>query len=153
MARPPSIVRFEQLYLASIAVWLFTTVSFWSLNRRALETSSQYAANPSAQSAMAGLMIGTASVVLAASLLFWWLAARRAHAAGKWMILATEAVGALLALYAIYGLFRGAAPNTANLVLNLLATGLAVAAALMLLRPDANAWFAEGRGEPEGPQL
>ncbi len=149
MTRPPSIVRFEQLYLASIAIWLLTTLGFWSVNRHMIEANPQTAANPQMQSFALTLMVVSAAVVLGASLLFWWLAARKGSPVGKWLVVVTEAIGILFALYALYLLVSGAAPNVLNAVGNLLSTALAVAAAALLFRPDANVWFADGRGEAE----
>lgn len=149
MTRPPSIVRFEQLYLGSIAVWLLTTLGFWSLNRKLIEENPQTAANPQMQSFALTLMVATAVIVLAVSVLLWWLAARRASPVGKWLVVATEALGVLLALYSLYLLATGAAPNVVNALGNLISTALAASAALLLFRPDAKAWFADGRGEGE----
>ena len=149
MNRPPSIVRFEQLYLGSIAIWLLTTLGFWSVNRRMIEANPQYAANPQMQSFAATLMVVSAAVVLAASVLFWWLTARKASPVGKWLVVVTEAIGVLFAVYALYLLATGGAPNALNAIGNLVSTALAVGAAVMLFRPDANAWFAAGRGGAE----
>jgi hypothetical protein len=142
MNRPPSILNFERLYLASIAVYVLGTILFWGQAREAALAAPQVQAAPAIATMVPGIMIGSLLLIVLASLLFWWLVARARSVVGKWLVVVTEAFGVLYALYLLIGLASGAA-MTGSIVVSLLATVLAAAAAVMLFRADATAWLNE----------
>ncbi len=144
MLRPASIINFERLYLGSFVLWAINTFASWSTMRAMIANNPQVAANPMAGSVM-GSMLGTSAIITAAvSLLLWWLVARKASVVGKWMVVVTEGIGALLALFSLVALATGKAPSMLLGLSSLVATGLAIAAAVMLFRPDARAFLGEG---------
>ena len=150
MPRPPSIILFERLYLGSLVVFLLGTAAFWSrtqaIAQEKIAAMPQAQANSAIGSIMTGTMAGTVVLVAAVSVLFWWLVARQRSAVGKWLVVATEVLGALSALSAIFTLVRGTNPNPPGAIVQLVATLLAIAAAVLLFRPDTRPWFGEDAG-------
>ena len=145
MTRPASIIRFEQLYLASFALWAINALANWSTARATLVNNPQIGANPG-MAGMVGGMLGVGAVIVAGvSLLLWWLVARKASVVGKWLVVVTEGLGVLFALFGLLALVSGRAPSALLAISGLVATALAVAAAVMLFRPDADAWLSDGR--------
>lgn len=126
--RPASIIRFEQLYLASIALA--------AVNSALLLSPAAGYAPPGEASGL----IGFVATSLAVSLLLWFFAARRASRIAKWLMVALFVLGAA-GLPAILS----AGPLDIPAVLTVVTWGLQAAAIWMLFRPDAAAWF-KGRG-------
>jgi hypothetical protein len=134
--RPASIIRFDQLYLASLALGL---VNF-ALN---YETAlAQWDANPArselSDAASHAFMFSILGVSMAFSLLLWWLASRKANNAARWILALFAALGVLsllvtLADMPIYGQVLAVGINLVQ-----------VAAAWFLFHPDAAAWFRHG---------
>lgn len=134
MIRPPSIVRFDYFYLGAWAIGLVNTTTAFS----------RYQAMPQMQQANA--MIGswylptTIAVGLLIPLLLWYFVARRASVVAKWIVV----VFAALALFGILtSLLMASYAGGVSLLLGIIACGLQVAAASLLFKPDAKAWFGE----------
>jgi hypothetical protein len=135
MQRPASINTFERLYLAGLALSLVGWIVDWPLMQARL------AANP--QFAQFGWMPAVMMVLsITVSLLLWYFAARRGSVVAKWIVVVFAAVVALLFLINLPAALGGAT-GAASLVLSVATTGLRVAAAAMLFRADARAWFGE----------
>lgn len=150
LPRPASIVAFERLYLGSLLLYIVVTAVFWTRTRETMLTMPQMRANPDVAGIIGPIMIGSFAVTVGVALLFWWLVARKHSVAGKWLVVVTEAIGALFAIFALLRLVQGTADSTVGSALSLLVAGLAIAAAVMLFRPDARAWFGED-AVAEGP--
>lgn len=153
MEKPSSIRMFGALYLGSLALWAANTALFWSRAQAIMAQSPQIRANPQVAAVIGPIMIGALVVTAACTLLFWFLVVRLRSVVGKWLVAATEAIGALFAAFAILKLVGGRVPATPSILIGLVVTGLAVAAAAMLFRPDAAAWFAtpDGGDDAGGP--
>ena len=149
MPRPPSIIAFERLYLASLLLYIVVTAVFWSRTRETMLTMPQMQANPDMAGFVDAIMIGSFAVTVGVALLFWWLVARARSVAGKWLVVVTEAIGAVFAVFALLRLVQGVADSAVGSAVSLLVTGLAIAAAVMLFRPDARAWFGEDTAAEE----
>ena len=143
MSRPPSILLFERLYLGSTALYLINAVLFWAGAREAMLMTPQVSANPAIARLIPGIMVGSLALSVGLSLLFWFLVARRGSMAGKWLVVVTEGLGACAALLAIVRLLRGA-PFGISIALGFIATAMAIAAAALLFRPDAQRWLGAG---------
>lgn len=143
MERPPSIVAFERLYLGSIAVYIVNAVIFWTANREMMNMMGRVRATPGLADLISPIMIVALLATVLVSVLFWYLVVRKRHVAGKWLVVVTEAIGAVLALLALGRLVGGTAPNPASILLGLVSTALAIAAAIVLFRPDARTWLGE----------
>jgi len=133
--RPKSIVMFERLFLASLAMGLFVLALGYEDMMAAL------ANEPTFQKAGvgAGFVIGLLAVVYAVYLLLWYLTARQGVNAAKWIVVVLTVLDALAALRALAG------PWDAMLLLSLAARALAVAAVVYLFQPDAVAWLTRAK--------
>ena len=133
--RPQSIVLFERLFLASLAVDAIFTAVTYDESVRAL------AADPQMQQLGlgGGFVIGLVVARLAFYLLLWFLIARKAVNAAKWILVVCAAIGVATMLpvltHASYG--------TATLA-SLAAELLELAAIVFLFRADATAWLKGG---------
>ena len=138
---PPSIRRFAQLWFASTALWAVGTRLAWNRTQKTLEIDPRtIPVAPYAQPVNVAL-------VLLATILLWWLVARRASLLGKWLVMAVAAWSALRVLLTLFTLATSANPHPLSQGSFLLAAALAVASAAMLFRPDARAWFGEHDAE------
>lgn len=146
MPRPPSIKRFELFWWGSTLFWAAATRLAWDRNQGKLLADAR-----TRQVAEWGqwFWIGVTLVLTA---LFWWLVARRASAAGKWLVTAWAGLGALLAVLRLFGLTTGRTFHPLSDTAFLLTAALSLAAAAALFRDDARAWFGEvedaGEEEP-----
>lgn len=138
--RPPAIVAFERLYLGSTLLYVIVSAVFWSQTR---ELMLAFQGAQGVAGMITGIMVVTLLITLGASLLLWWLVARQRSVVGKWLVVATEVIGVIGGLFALLRLIQGSTPNAAQSAMTLVVTALAVAAAAMLFRADARAWFGE----------
>ena len=137
--RPKSIVRFEQAYLASIAMWGLNTALGWGKQIRMIE--SGFAKMPEMVPLGRALLIGFTLFALCLWLLLWYFTARQASEVTKWI------VTAFFALSAVWLPFTLAGFETTGLLpvaLNIVTFALTAAAVWMLFRPDAASWFNAG---------
>lgn len=134
--RPVSIVRFDRLYLASIAIGLIGNIVEWPVTMARLTENPETAALGSGAAIAAGGMIVTGVLI---ALLLWFFAARRASNVARWIVAVFTAfsVGSLL-----IGFTGGAVILDAGGIIRLVAVTLQAAATIFLFRPDAAAWFA-----------
>ncbi|KQM85278.1 hypothetical protein ASE67_12630 [Sphingomonas sp. Leaf23] len=134
--RPSSIIRFDRLYLASIAVGLIGNVIEWPLTMARLAENPDTAALGSTATVAAGGMIAVGVLI---ALLLWFFIAQRGSTVAKWILVAFTvfAIGSLAV-----GFSSGAVILDAGGILRLVAVALQTAAVVFLFRPDAAAWFA-----------
>ncbi len=130
--RPNSIILFERLYLASLAIGLVNIVS--SFDR----TVAQFQANPAvAQLGWGGgTVMALSAFGIGISLLLWYFIARSPSAIAKWILVIFTALG-LLGLPGQLASSGGMA-----LALLVLVNLLQLAAVVMLFRADTKPWFA-----------
>jgi hypothetical protein len=141
MTRPPSIVRFERLWFASLAAWSVGTLLAWERTQNSLVGNAQSAPIAGwAQPAYAGMIVTIA-------LIQWYFVARRPMPVVKWLVAAMAAIGGLRALFTLYAVLTARYPHPWSRGSFILAALLAVLAAAALFRADARAWF--GEDEPE----
>lgn len=137
MDRPPSIKQFERLWWAATVLWGVGTWLAWERTSNALNANPQTAR-------VAGLALwGNVGLVLAITLLLWWLAARRGSAIGKWLVVAAAAMSGVRVLILLFGLISGANLHPLSQGAFVLAAVLTVWSAVMLFRDDARPWFGE----------
>ncbi|SEK55611.1 hypothetical protein SAMN05216382_0639 [Sphingomonas palmae] len=135
MQRPASIITFERLYLSGFALSLVSWVVDWPAMQAKL------AANPQTKPFgwMLFVMLG---LNIAITLLLWFFTARRASVVAKWIVVVLAGLSALRFLFNLPAALGGAM-GAPSLILSVLTTALGVAAAAMLFRFDARAWFGE----------
>lgn len=130
--RPASIVQFERIFLASLAVRL--------LGDGIAIGASLKAAKAAALTTQFGLsaVLGVLVLVYAAMLALWYFAARRQSVIAKWLISIWFVVAACTTALS---LFRGGFGFDLGSVLGLLTFLLLGWSVSYLFKPDADAWF------------
>lgn len=142
MTKPPSIARFEQFYWASVILGLINTALNWKTSQALL------AANPMLANATWFLPVSQL-IGLAISVTVWFFIVRRPSVVAKWVQVVFAAFGVFGLLSALVMVGMGRAPVGIQVVLGLIANILYIAAAVMLFKPDAKAWFGEGLDEDD----
>lgn len=135
MTRPPSIVRFERLYLASFVLGIASRLLGW--NTVALRLAGDPRTAPFTWILPVSLVLG-----VAISLLLWYFAARRASVVAKWIIVVLTGFAMLRFVLNLPAMTRGVLP-LADVLVSTAAVLLGVAAAVQLFRADARSWFGE----------
>lgn len=141
--RPSSIVRFDRLYLASIAIGLIGNILEWPITMARLAENPDTAALGSSAAVAAGGMIAVGVLI---ALLLWFFIAQRASTVAKWILVVFTvfAVGSLL-----LGFSSGAVILDTGGIVRIVAVALQAVAVFFLFRPDAAAWFAPAALEDE----
>ena len=132
--RPKSIVNFERLVLASVALSILGSVLGW-------EQASTVAADAGLGT---GYLIGVAAFTLLLSLLLLWFISRKASPIAKWIYVVFTGLGLVLGLVGIGQLFENGGVSAG---ITLVSYVLSAVSLWFLFRPDATAWFNDGRGE------
>ncbi len=129
--RPPSILMFERLFLASLAVSVVSIVIGFDA------MVDQLAREPgtAALGFGGGFLAGTIAVGMAISLLLWFLIAHKASNVAKWILIVLAAFG-LISIPAML-----TAPWDTTVLLGLTSYAFEIAALIFLFRDDASAWF------------
>jgi hypothetical protein len=134
--RPASIVRFERLYLASFAVSLVGWAFSWQ------QTVDRLALDP--KTANYGWLLPSALLLSCAiTLALWYLVARRASLAAKWVVTILTGLAAVRFAINLMVVAHGKVPVVA-LLLSATILALSIAAVVHLFRDDARLWFGEG---------
>ena len=133
--RPASIVMFERLFLASLAL----SVASFFINYESMLRDLETQPGLSELGLGSGFAIGSMAVGLAIFLLLWFFIARKASSVAKWILVVLLAFSAI----SLPGMIM--APWDLGVVLALAVYALEIAAVVYLFRADAVAWF---RGEP-----
>ncbi|WP_137787921.1 hypothetical protein [Sphingomonas sp. 3P27F8] len=134
MRRPPSILRYEQLYLASFVLGLAASAVNWK-GRTAQLSASPALAN------LQWLAPASLAVGIVISLTLWYFTARSPSLAAKWVVVVFAALSVLGIAGNVFTLLKGG-PLFAVL-LGIVVSALYIAAAALLFRPDARLWFGE----------
>ncbi len=135
MQRPPSIVRYEQLYLGSFILGLVVSAVSWQ------GRAAQLSANP-ALGNLQWVMPVALVVGIVISITLWYFTARNPSIAAKWVVTVFAALSLLGIARNLYALVSGTVPLLSTLFA-ILVSVLYVAAAVMLFKPDAKLWFGE----------
>lgn len=131
--RPKSIVTFERIVLTIIAIGIVN----------GLLSREQTAATAADAGMGPGVVLGIQIFGIAVNLLLMWFIARKASPVAKWIYVVLTALGLVAGLAGVGKLFEG---NTVAAVLTVVTFALSAFSLYLLFRPDANAWFNDGRG-------
>lgn len=138
MERPKSVVTFERVFWASVAVGLIGGILGWN---DVLET---YQREPSiaAMGFGNGFLIAIWCISLALQLLFWYLIARKGSNVMRWIYVVLMGFGIISALATIG---NPDMPGGISQIASLGSTALTAVAIFFLFRPDASDWFTKKR--------
>ncbi|MES2441621.1 MAG: hypothetical protein V4574_02230 [Pseudomonadota bacterium] len=131
--RPASIVQFERLYLAAMALGILVTILTWDAAVTALHANPQLTAVGPA--VLACIIVAIQAAVLA----LWYFAARRRSVVAKWIISIWFVYSTVTMALA---LFRFGVRLDLVTVLSWASYLLRAWSVSYLFRPDAEAWFA-----------
>jgi hypothetical protein len=154
--RPASIIQFERLYLASLAVVIIQSVAAYFVMREAFGRLPAGADVPGMGGMLSGIMIGSIIFGLLLSvgipLLLMWLASRKRIEVAKWLLLVVSVLSVLGFLANLVMLvvmpgevaqdIAGFAEWQAGLVaIDGVSEALGIAALVFLFRRDSTEWF------------
>lgn len=134
--RPASIVQFERLFLAALALDAIVGALTWN---------ADVAAAAKAYPQLAGIvpvlvpciMLGAIAIGVA----LWYFTARRGSVAAKWIVAGWFVVSTVLLALSVLSLVRGG-PFATPMVVGWAAYLLRAWSVSYLFQPDAEAWFA-----------
>lgn len=131
--RPKSIVTFEYVVLGTLVLGIISSF----INRELAETQLADANMP------AGFLLWAQIAGIAINLLLLYFISRKGSPVAKWIYVVLTALGIVFGLAGIAQVFAGGALTVA---LTLVTFALSAYSLYLLFRPDANAWFNDGRG-------
>lgn len=132
--RPKSIVNFERAVLAMVGLGIVNSF----VTREQAET-----AMADAGMGGTGMLTGILVVGTLLNLLLLYFISRKASPVAKWIYVVLTALGLVFGLAGIGQVLKG---NSLSVILTIVQYVLAAASLYLLFRPDANAWFNDGRG-------
>ena len=135
--RPHSIILFEKVFLAAVALGIVNSLLSWGTMTAMLDDPAMRAAGMGSGFIVFSLVIGTII-----SLLLWYFIARRASNVAKWIYVAIIALGVLTM---VVNFANPAIPKGLYLIGALIVLVLELYAGWLLFRPDAKVWL-ESRG-------
>ena len=125
--RPVSMIRFEQLYLLSLAIGFVT----------AMFGREQSMATAQASGLGVGVVIAIQALMLASMLFLILFVSRRASVVAKWILIALFVAGLAVMAVNSEALFRGGIMTIVQIVQIL----LQLAAMFFLFTPESRRWF------------
>lgn len=140
--RPPSILRFERLYLAAFGLNLIGWFLAWP------QMAATLARNPATARATWVLPLGLALSALV-TLVLWRAVARGGSNVARWAVVVLAVLAVARLLLNVPALLAGQL-NVEAAVLAVVATLLQAGAAATLFADDARAWFTRGDEEDVG---
>ena len=133
--RPPSILMFERLFVASLGVSVLSFVLTYDQTMAQLDRMPELARVGGG----AELVVGSVAIGVAIYLLLWFLIARKASNFAKWVLIVFVAIGVAFSVPAAL-----AGQWDLPFISGLAVYALEIAAIVYLFRDDAKAWL---RGE------
>lgn len=137
--RPSSIVNFERVVLLSILLGIVGTWLSWA-RIQAMVAQTATAGGPHMST---NTVIVIQAVTIALYLLLIWFISRKASPVAKWIYVVLAGLGLV---FGLFGLPQTMRYGTAPLLVAIVQYLLSITSLWLLFRPDAKAWFSEGRG-------
>lgn len=161
MLRPNSIIMFERLYLASLAIVLLQQIGGFFVAQSIFARMPAGADLPGMNGVFSGLMVGSMIFgllfAIGIPLLLWWLAARNRTEVAKWLLLVVSILSVLMWLFGLIVALTMPMPDLdsfqdfrtmqlALVAVDGVAEVLGIVALVYLFRADATEWFRTGAG-------
>ena len=131
--RPKSIVLFERIVLLSLLLGIVNS----------LLISDRLTADAAAQGMSGNSVFVIQAITIVIYLLLIYFISRKASPVAKWIYVVLGVLGIVIA---VAGVSQTLAFGIPTLIITIVQYGLLIASIWLLFRPDANAWFADGRG-------
>lgn len=132
--RPKSIVMFERVVVISLLLGILNAFLMWD----------RLSADAAAQGMTSDTLITVQAITTAIYLLLIWFIARKGSPVAKWIYVVLTVLGVLLALA---GMGQTMTMGAASIVITVIQYILLIFSVWLLFKPDAKAWFADGREE------
>ena len=136
--RPKSIVTFERLVLLGIIIGLINAFLVWDQTTAALQAQ----ANPMSSNTVMIIQ----AVTVALYLLLVYFISRKGSPIAKWIYVVLAGLGLIVGLF---GIQQTMEYGTVPLLITIVQYVLSLVSIWLLFRPDAKAWFNDGRGGSE----
>lgn len=133
--RPKSIVTFERLVLLYLAIGVLYAFLVWEQTMASLQARGAALGS--------GTIITIQAITVALYLLLVWFIARKGSPVAKWIYVV---LGVLSLVLGLFGIQETILLGTLPLILAVAQYALLLFTILLLFRPDAKAWFSDGRG-------
>ncbi|WP_375402648.1 hypothetical protein [uncultured Sphingomonas sp.] len=147
MHKPPSIVRFERMWWISALLSLIAAYLSWDRVQNSIR--ARFAEDPALRANPFGAVVADwtqlagVTITIAWTVMVWFLVARRANRAGRWLTVLTALLsGAQLAIL-LGGLALGRTLHPLSHSAAATAAILMVLATAALFAPSSRAWFGE----------
>ena len=131
--RPKSIVLFERIVLLSLLLGIVNS----------LLISDRLTADAAAQGMSGNSVFVIQAITIVIYLLLIYFISRKASPVAKWIYVVLGVLGIVIA---VAGISQTLGFGIPTLIITIVQYGLLIASIWLLFRPDANAWFADGRG-------
>ncbi len=131
--RPPSIVNFERVVLLGLALGVLSSFLTWDDTVAAV----------SATGMGSGTVIAIQAVTIALYLILLWFISRKGSPVAKWIYVVISVISLAIGLAGFGQIMKSGA---LQLILTLAQYALALVSLWLLFRPDAKAYFEDGRG-------
>jgi glucan phosphoethanolaminetransferase (alkaline phosphatase superfamily) len=131
--RPPSILNFERVVLLGLALGVLSSFLTWDDTVAAV----------SATGMGSGTVIAIQAVTIALYLILLWFISRKGSPVAKWIYVVISVISLAIGLAGFGQIMKSGA---LQLILTLAQYALALVSLWLLFRPDAKAYFADGRG-------
>jgi hypothetical protein len=133
--RPKSIVTFERLVLLGIVLGIINAFMVWDQSQAALQAQGTAVGS--------GTVIAIQAITVALYLLLVWFISRKGSPVAKWIYVVIAGLGLVIGLA---GIQQTLAFGTVPLIIAIIQYVLTLVSIYLLFRPDAKAWFSDGRG-------
>ncbi len=134
--RPNSIVMFERLVLLGILLGIINSFLVWDQMQAALGAQGTAVGS--------GTVVTIQAITIALYLLLVWFISRKGSPIAKWIYIVLAGIGLIMG---IMGIEQTMAFGSLAMLLTLVQYAITIATIYLLFRPDAKAWFSDGRGE------
>lgn len=138
--RPQSIILFERLVLLGIVLGIVNTVLIWD------QLNAQVAVTGMGPNTVIGIQV----VTILLYLLLIYFISRRGSPVAKWIYVVLAGLGLIASLTSIG---QTMAMGAISAVLSIVSLVLTAVTIWLLFRPDAKAWFADGRSAAPDPDV
>jgi hypothetical protein len=140
--RPKSILTFERLVLLSIGIGILNVF----LVREQTAAALQAQGSPIGS----GTLYTVQAIMILLYLLLVWFISRKRSSVAKWIYVVLAGLGLAMGLA---GLQSTLSLGTLPFLITLVQYAITLATIWLLFRPDATAWFRDGRGERDSSEL
>jgi hypothetical protein len=137
--RPKSIILFERVVAASLALGILAMMLYWETSAAVVQQAGLGV----------GLIAGVMAVTFGLYILLLWLIARRRSRVAAWIYIGLTVLSLVTGVIGIGAMLEG---DPLQLALTVIQYALNLLSVILLLRPDSRDWLA-GKDNPQYDQV